>query len=247
MGMERGGIWHPWGGEISPIPQLPGDTRQMWRSRVDGGTSPTSSEPTAPLRCGGKATAGPGDKRLPGPDSLPGSVPAQGLAIRPPANLEPGQDEALPHSHPAERVETPVMTRCRSRRCVIDGAACNSPARGLTAHVMAIHAPFVFRSRHLLPPYTLPCARRCLSSPFPPAQRPRVSWSHGRMPVLSPIIPTHGTHVPCPPSLLGVGGERLQAGRLGEQLRTCPRQRGSPRHRGLARRTPADKMLTEVR
>lgn len=175
-----GGIWHPWGGEISPIPQLPGDTGQMWRSRADGGTSPTSSEPMAPLRCGGKATAGPGDKCLPGPDSLPGSVPAQGLAIRPPANLEPGQDEALPGSHPAERVETPEMTRCRSRRYVIDGAACNSPAQGLTAHVMAIHAPFVFRSRHLLPPYTLPCARHCLSSPFPPAQPPLVSWSHGR-------------------------------------------------------------------
>lgn len=216
------------GGETSHIPQLSGCTGWKRHSGADDGTGPTLAGPAALLRCGGRATAGPGDKRLPGPDSRPGSIPAQGLAILPPANLEPGQDGAPPGSHPAERVETPVMTWCRSRRRVIDSAACNSPVRGLTAHVMAIRAPFVLRSWHPLPPRIPPCARCCLSSPFPPVPPPWMSWSHGRVLVLSPVILTHGTHREegCPPSLLGVHWKMLQCGGSG----SCPRQMGSPGH-----------------
>lgn len=109
MGMERGsgipGVNA--GGERPPHPSAPQADGAMRLSGAGDGSNPTAAEPAAPRRGGGKATAGPGDKRLPGPDTLPGSVPAQGLAIRPPANLE--QDGALLGSHPAERVETPVM------------------------------------------------------------------------------------------------------------------------------------------
>lgn len=112
-------------GETSPIPQLPSCTEWMWRSGTHHGTSPTWAEPVAPLCCSGRVMARPGDEHLPRPNSLPGSLPAPAWQSFPRQIWSWGRMETC-GSHPTERMETPVTSWCRSRWCVIDGAACDS-------------------------------------------------------------------------------------------------------------------------
>lgn len=148
--------------------------------------------------------------------------------ILPPANLGMGQDGALPG----------------------EGEDGNSTKDSVSVMPASVCCTCYCDLHSLFSGANIPCHR--VSCPVPttvcPSHCPWVSWSHRRVLAPSPVIPARRTRGEegCPPPLLGVRWET-------DLPRTCPRQRGSPKHSLRMQEgqgawhgcVPADKVLPE--